>query len=212
MLLGVLQLIVSGHVGAMAVDTGSRRAPVLDTVPVVAPVFVPRIAPVDSIPDLAFTATAPGDTTRRRRKAVHISEWYYRRLTIHRYVAYSTIPVFALQYAAGDRLYHHGNAAPTWAKTMHRVGATTLATMFTVNTVTGAWNWWDSRSVSEGRVLRTVHALSMIGADAAFTYAGIKLSDEAENSSAKRREHRTVAIASIGVTVVSGLAMKLWNH
>ena len=95
---------------------------------------------------------------------------------------------------------------------MHRVGATTLATMFTVNTVTGAWNWWDSRSVSEGRVLRTVHALSMIGADAAFTYAGIKLSDEAENSSAKRREHRTVAIASIGVTVVSGLAMKLWNH
>jgi hypothetical protein len=33
-----------------------------------------------------------------------------------------------------------------------------------------------------GRVLRTVHALTMLGSDAAFTYAGIKLSDEAETS------------------------------
>jgi hypothetical protein len=49
----------------------------------------------------------------------------------------------------------------------------------------------------------------MLGADAAFTYAGIKLSDEAETSSAKRSQHRTVALSAMGVTVVSGLAMKL---
>ena len=70
---------------------------------------------------------------------------------------------------------------------MHRAGATALAGMFTVNTVTGAWNWWDSRSVSQGRVLRTIHALSILGADAAFTYAGVKLSNEAENSQDKRK-------------------------
>jgi hypothetical protein len=152
------------------------------------------------------------DSARPRPKAVEVSEWYGRRLTIHRYVAYSTLPVFAAQYAAGNQLFNHSAAAPGWAKTTHRVGATYLAAAFTVNTVTGAWNWWDSRSAPQGRVLRTIHALSMIGADAAFTYAGAKLSDEAEQSDARRRQHRTVALSAMGVTVASGIVMKLWNR
>jgi hypothetical protein len=52
----------------------------------------------------------------------------------------------------------------------------------------------------------------MLGSDAAFTYAGIKLSDEAETSAVKRREHRTVALSAMGLTVVSGLAMKFLNR
>jgi len=149
---------------------------------------------------------------RPRPKIVEVSEWYSRRLTIHRYVAYSTLPVFALQWAAGDRLYKHQADAPQWAKTTHRAGATALAGMFTVNTVTGLWNWWDSRSVPQGRALRTLHAFSMLAADAAFTYAGAKLSNEAETSFDKRRLHRTIALSSIGVTVLSGTAMKLLNR
>ena len=141
-----------------------------------------------------------------------MSDWYSRRLTIHRYVAYATVPVFALQWAAGDRLFKHGANAPEWAKTTHRVGATTLAGMFTVNTVTGVWNWWDSRSAPQGRALRTLHAFSMLAADAAFTYAGAKLSNEAETSSDKRRLHRTIALSAMGVTLVSETAMKLWNR
>ena len=54
-----------------------------------------------------------------------------------------------------------------------------------------------------------MHALTMLGSDAAFTYAGVKLSDEAETSADKRQLHRTVALSAMGVTVVSGLAMKL---
>jgi hypothetical protein len=160
------------------------------------------------------TTLAPVDTPppRPRPKIVEVSEWYSRRLTIHRYVAYSTIPVFALQWAAGDRLYKHQADAPQWAKTTHRAGATALAGMFTVNTVTGLWNWWDSRSVPQGRALRTLHAFSMLAADAAFTYAGAKLSNEAETSFDKRRLHRTIALSSIGVTVLSGTAMKLLNR
>jgi hypothetical protein len=176
----------------------------LDTIPAVA------TARAD-FPHLE-SSSERADTLRKRRKAVEISEWYGRRLTIHRYVAYATIPVFAAQYAAGNQLFTKGDGAPGWAKTTHRVGATALAGMFTVNTITGAWNWWDSRSVPQGRVLRTIHALTILGADAAFTYTGAKLSNEAENSEDKRRQHRTVALASIGVTIASGLAMKLWNH
>jgi hypothetical protein len=164
--------------------------------------------PVDSL----TLGVAPADTVRKRRKSVDVSEWYSRRLTIHRYVAYGTIPVFAAQWVAGNQLYQESREAPTWAKTTHRVGATLLAGGFTVNTVTGLWNLWDSREQPEGRPLRTIHALSMIAADAAFTYAGVKLSDEAEQSAAKRREHRTIALSAMGLTAASGLAMKLWNR
>lgn len=154
----------------------------------------------------------PIDTPRVRRKAIETSEWYSRRLTIHRYVAYATIPVFGVQYLAGEQLFDKGRDAPTWAKTTHRVGATALAGMFTVNTVTGVWNWWDSRSVAQGRTLRTIHALTLLAADGAFTYAGAKLSNEAETSLDKRRLHRTIALSAMGVTIVSGVAMKLWNR
>ena len=75
-----------------------------------------------------------------------------------------------------------------------------------------AWNWWDSRAVPQGRMLRTVHALTMLAADAAFTYTGAKLSNDAENSAVKRREHRTVALYAIGATVVSGSIMRFWNR
>lgn len=169
---------------------------------------------VDTTPPAsAWTAVDQArDTVRRRRRAVELSEWYGRRLTIHRYVAYGTLPVFAAQWAAGKRLYDDSREAPQWAKTTHRIGATTLAAGFTVNTVTGLWNLWDSRTQPQGRGLRTLHALSMVAADAAFTYAGVKLADEAEQSADKRRQHRTVALSAMAVTTVSGLAMKLWNH
>ena len=181
------------------------------TVPadVAPPVFA---AALDTVNPLRARLPIPVDTPRARPRVIEVSDWYARRLTIHRYVAYGTIPVFAAQWAAGTKLYNEGRAAPTWAKTVHRVGATTLAGMFTVNTVTGLWNWWDSRMLAQGRVLRTVHLLSMLTADAAFTYAGAKLSNEAETDASKRRLHRTVALSAMGLTVVSGTAMKLLNR
>jgi len=151
------------------------------------------------------------DTPRVRPRAIEISDWYNRRLVIHRTLSYAVIPIFGAQWFAGERIYKHGNEAPDWAKTTHRAGATALAGIFTVNTVTGLWNLWDSRSAPQGRALRTFHALTMLAADAGFTYAGAKLSKEAETDFNKRREHRTLALSSMAVTVVSALAMKLYN-
>ena len=126
-------------------------------------------------------------------------------------MAYGTIPVFTAQWVAGNQLLQESRAAPEWAKFTHRAGATMLAGMFTVNTVTGVWNWWDSRAVPQHRVLRTVHAFTMIACDAAFTYTGAKLSNEAETSNSARKLHHNVALISMGVTAVSGVAMKIWN-
>jgi hypothetical protein len=202
--LGVLSFLLSAS-GQAGLDTASLRAPGVDTLVSASSRFA--LADTNRVANLQVT----DDTIRRRRKTVELSEWYSRRLTVHRYVAYGTIPVFALQWAAGDQLYKKGAAAPTWAKSMHRAGATALAGMFTVNTVTGAWNWWDSRG-APGLALRTIHALTMLGTDAAFTYTGAKLSNEAENSADKRRLHHQVALVSIGVTVASGVGMKILNR
>ena len=39
----------------------------------------------------------------------------------------------------------------------------------------------------------------MLASDAGFTYAGAKLSNEAENSADKRRQHRNLAYGSMAV-------------
>jgi hypothetical protein len=207
--IGVLSLLL-GAGGAIqgtapvAADTTRLRPPAIDTSFFIS---VPKTTRIDVTRD-TIRDTIP----TQRRRSVEVSEWYSRRLTIHRYAAYTSIPVFTMQYLAGKRLYDDSNEAPGWAKTTHRVGATSLAGIFAVNTVTGVWNLWESRSQPKGRTLRTIHALTMLGADAAFTYAGVKLSDEAENSVDKRRQHRNVALSAIALSAVSGIGMKLLNR
>lgn len=197
--------------GALLLSIG-LAGPSPDTLPAAAvDDSVAAVVPV-AIPDArTLPAHTMADTAQGRPKVIELSDWYYRRLTIHRWVALGTIPVFAAQWAAGERLYDDSRDAPAWAKTTHRVGASLLAAGFTANTVTGVWNLWDSRAVEQGRVLRTIHGLSMLVADGLFTYAGAKLSDQAEQSADKRRQHRTMALSAVALSTVSGVAMKLWN-
>ncbi len=162
------------------------------------------VGPVQT--SLASAVRTVQDTVPRRRRAIEVSDWYERRLRIHRYGAYAIFPLFAAQAFAGNEIFKDPLNAPDWAKTTHRVGATGLATVFTLNTVTGLWNLWDSRSASQGRTRRTAHALLMLASDAGFTYAGVKLSDEAENSVEKRRAHRTWAYGSMA-TALTGVAV-----
>jgi len=175
---------------------------------------VPDSVPV-TIPSrlvLPVSLQLEADTTpRRRRKAIEVSDWYERRLRIHRYGAYATIPLFVFQAAAGNELYQKGSGADSWAKNGHRIGAAGLATVFGVNTVTGLWNLWDSRSVPQGRTRRTIHTLLMLASDAGFAYAGIKLSEDAEESAEARRKHRNTAYASMGVALTGAGMMLLWR-
>src|SRR5690349_11041603 len=151
------------------------------------------------------------DTPRVRPRAVEVSDWYGRRLTIHRTLSYTVIPIFGVQWFAGERIYKYGFEAPEWAKTTHRAGATALAGIFTVNTVTGLWNLWDSRSTPQGRAMRTMHAITMLVADAGFTWAGAKLSNQAETDLNARALHKKVALTCMALTVGSGVIMKFFN-
>ena len=65
---------------------------------------VPDSAPtaIPSRLELPVSLQLEADTTPRpRRKSIEVSEWYERRLRIHRYGAYATIPLFVFQAAAG---------------------------------------------------------------------------------------------------------------
>ncbi len=155
---------------------------------------------------LATAVRVTDDTVPRRRKAIEVSDWYERRLRIHRYGSYAIYPLFAVQAIAGNEIFKDPRGAPEWAKTTHRIGATGLATVFTLNTVTGLWNLWESRNAPQGRTRRTAHALLMLASDAGFTYAGARLSEQAENSVDKRRAHRLWAYGSMA-TALTGVAV-----
>ncbi len=158
------------------------------------------IAPVS----IAVRDTIP--VRRKRPVAVEYSDWYARRMTIHRAGAWLMLPVFAAQYAAGQQLLQKSSDAPEWAKQGHRALATATAGIFGVNTLTGLWNLWDGRHDPAGRKWRTAHSLLMLAADAGFTATGL-LANEAEDSSQKRLLHRNVAEGSMGVAGLAVLMM-----
>ena len=162
--------------------------------------------------ELADTTT---DTTiaTQRRHAVEYSEWYYKRLTIHKVASYTTIPLFVAEYVLGDKLYN--GTASSSTRSTHQAVAGGIGVLFGVNTVTGVWNLWESRHESQGRARRTTHALLMLAADAGFVATAALApegeDDSFENSSDNRSRHRTVAITSMGVSLASYLMMYLWK-
>lgn len=165
----------------------------------------------------AGTQSGATDTlAAQRRRAVEHSDWYYKRLTIHKVASYTTIPLFVTEYVLGDKLF--GGDASSSVKSAHSAVATGIGVLFGVNTVTGAWNWWGTRHESEGRARRTTHALLMLAADAGFV-ATAALAPEGEQEggdfgqgySDDRTTHRAVAISSMGVSLASYLMMYLWK-
>ena len=166
------------------------------------------------VPDLRFAIATNADTVRHRPRAVEVSDAYEMRLRIHRYASYTMIPLFALQSIAGNQLYQadkSGAEKPGWAKGTHVAGAVGLATLFTVNTVTGLWNLWDSRSNETGRTKRWIHSLLLLGSDACFVYSGVSAGD-AKNSQQTRDNHRNVSYVGMGAALVGYAVMLVGDH
>lgn len=193
----------------IALQAGTDSIPPLPQPAERAEVAAPIVPSDSALRRFAPIATAPGatrgDTAQRRPRVVEMSDAYALRLRIHRIGSYAILPLFATQMIAGNQLYQGGGDDPRWALRMHQFGAGALATLFTVNTVTGGWNLWESRGVEQGRTARFIHSGLMLAADAGFTYAGAKLGPEATRSGAKRIEHRRLAYISIG-TALAGYA------
>lgn len=156
-------------------------------------------------------ASIPDDTVRRRPRSIEVSDWYERRLRVHRYGSYAMYPLFAVQAIAGNQLYQNSSRRD-WVRTAHKTTAIGLGTIFTVNTVTGLWNLWDSRSAEQGRTRRLVHAALMLASDAGLAYAGVRLSEQAKISFEKRREHRQWAYGSMATALAGAGVMVFWKE
>jgi len=186
-------------------DTG-LTAPI----PVIAPVPVPLALLPERVRTEGDLGVTQDTTKRKRAAAVEYSDAYYTRLKIHQVLSWTMLPLFALQYASGNQILQYGSAAPSWATSLHGPTATALAGVFGINTITGAWNLWDSRKDPSGRARRYIHSALMFIADAGFVYTGT-LANEAETSYDARQRHKNVAIASMSVATASWLMMLLWK-
>jgi len=154
----------------------------------------------------AIQIAAQDTQPRRRRRAVTYSDWYYRRLQIHRWGSWLELPVFATEYWLGNKLISHDETPASWVKPSHETVAYTLGALFTVNTITGVWNLWDSRHDTDERALVWSHSALMLAADAGFGLTGL-LAGDAGHTTADANRHRAAALTSIGLATAGTLLM-----
>jgi hypothetical protein len=148
------------------------------------------------------------DSQPQRRHAVEYSDWYARRLEIHKIGSYTMLPLFGAEYVIGDRLLNRGEESGL--KSLHVAVATGIGALFTVNTVTGVWNLWESRSDPAGRTRRVLHAATMLASDGGFLWAAA-IAGDAEHSGTGAQQHRNVALGSFGVATAGTVMMWLWK-
>jgi hypothetical protein len=181
------------HAHAIRVDTVNTdlRAPLM----------------VDTTTPAAFPVDTP---ITRRPKAIQYSDWYARRLLVHRLGSYTMLPLFAAEWSLGQNLLQDQDP-PSWMRGTHRGVAAAIGVVFTVNTVTGAWNLWDSRHDPASRTRRYIHAAAMLASDAGFIWAGA-VGGSARRSRSNANTHRAIALTSIGVSTAGTAMMWFWRN
>lgn len=168
----------------------------------------PRLyAVTDSVVDSAGLR----DTTHasRRPRAIEYSEAYHTRLKIHQIGAYLMFPLFIGEYVLGEKLLTSTNRSGG-LKTAHSAVAAGVGVVFVSNTVTGAWNFWDSRKDPKGKLRRDIHSAIMLASDIGFLWTAASAGN-AKRSLQQARHHRAIAIGSISLSAIGSGMMWLWK-
>lgn len=190
----------------------SLTAPIPDSIPVgpTLPMIAPSVSPLIEVADTGHH--------RQRPRPIDYSDMYFTRLKIHMIASYATIPLFVAEYFVGQSLYNNPDSASRSLRGWHNHLAVVIGALFTVNTVTGVWNLWDSRHDPNGRARRYIHGISMLAADAGFVATAImgpsrefrRSGGTLDQGSASR--HKGIAIASMSVSLASYLMMLVWKN
>jgi hypothetical protein len=105
---------------------------------------------------------------------------------------------------------------PSWMKPTHTAVAFGIGALFAVNTVTGAWNLWDSRHDPSGRTRRIAHTVLMLASDAGFAITGAltpkEHSFDFNEIRRTQNRHRAWALGSIGLSTVGTAMMWFWKQ
>jgi hypothetical protein len=98
--------------------------------------------------------------------------------------------VFGAEYWLGSKLLSRNEIPGSWVKPTHAGVALALGGLFSLNTLTGVWNLYDSRHDTDQRALVWSHSALMLASDAGFVATGL-LADDAG--------HTTAAATGIGI-------------
>jgi len=157
----------------------------------------------------------PADTAQRP-VAIEYSDAYETRAKIHRVASFATLPLVGTELWLGQSLYNDPAGLTSSKKGAHIAVGTGLMGLFAVNTVTGAWNMWESRNDPKGRTKRIVHGLLMMASDAGFVATSASGPGNGRNSlinfDANKSTHRTIAFTSMGLATAGYLVMLFGNH
>lgn len=180
------------------------------------PQSLPAVEPQPTVPESTLVSRpSPIPAYRLPPAGLHqqgpfeYSDAYAVRLQIHKLASFATLPLFVLQYIAGQQLLNdreggsggfegEGEGEGGLAG-WHGALAGGIAGLFAVNTITGGWNLLEARKDPENRTWRTIHGVLMLAADAGFVVTGMTASDDEGSAST----HRAVAMTSMGVALVS---------
>ena len=110
---------------SVSIDTLITKVPALPAVvdtAMIAAVVAP--SSIDSsVPRLVFAR--PDTVVKKKRILVEYSDWYGRRLAIHRTLTWAMIPLFAVSYWTGEKLYADGRInSPAYIRALHPYAAT----------------------------------------------------------------------------------------
>jgi hypothetical protein len=161
---------------------------------------------------------AGGSAAPQRPRAIEMSDAYHTRLTIHFIASFATLPLFVAEYLIGVKLYNNFPDTTSSGQSLrqtHRLLALGVGGLFAVNTITGAWNLWDSRKQPEGAARRYIHSGLMFLADAGFVATGLtapKGRRRFTSAPSARRLHRAIAIGSMGTALASYAMMLIWRN
>lgn len=168
---------------------------------------------------LAVGIQQPAADTGRQR-AIEYSDGYAVRLKIHRLASYAELPLFVGEYFLGEKLLRdqrnglnqggEDGGSRSSARGAHSAVAAGLGVLFTVNTITGGLNLYESRKDPSGRTRKWLHTITMLAADAGFLWTAAA-AEGARESDAGARTHRTRAIASMSLATASTVMMWLWK-
>lgn len=189
------------------------------------------LAPVPAVQPIGMTMSTAGfldDSVRPRPRvrSIEYSDWYARRLTIHKIGSYVMLPLFGAEYYLGERLIQ--GKASDGEKSVHVGVATAIGGLFAVNTVTGVWNLWDSRKDPSDRGKRYLHSVLMLAADAGFALAAASAEDDGNEGGGSddlrqvratrlleggegASTHKAIAITSFGISTAGTLLMWFWK-
>ena len=197
----ILQLVLWSNGAGLAADTTRDAVLPWDRSP-----HFPTTATTVRLLRFDELAIAPADTVRRRGHAVQYSDAYATRLALHKALSWAMIPLFIGSGYTGFVLRSQTTNAPSWVKSIHGPLAGATAIVFAANTLTGTLNLIESRKDPTDRTKRFLHGAMFLAAAGGFAYV-IAAGDNIHEYGRANHWHRDVALASMGVSVVSWAIM-----